>query len=138
MTLKDFIGKGDRFAANSGVKVVSAGQGSARAELLVTPEHLNAGGVCQGGAIFTLADTALACAANSCLNLTLSLDATIRFHRAAREGELLIADAVTLCAHSKIPSFDVKVTNEGGELIASFTSTCYTKPVPLTGIESFE
>ena len=53
MTLKDFLTQNDRFAANSGCILKEVREGYARAELLVTPEHLNAGGVCQGGAYFT-------------------------------------------------------------------------------------
>ena len=60
MTLKEFITKGDRFAAKVGVEIVSVTEKSATTQLLVTKEHLNAGGVCPGGAIFTVADVALA------------------------------------------------------------------------------
>ena len=138
MTLKDFIGKGDRFAVNSGVEVITVSEDAARTQLVVTPEHLNAGGVCQGGAIFTLADTALALAANSHLMLTLSIDAAIYYHKAAMVGDTLTADAVAVCAHPKIPSFEVKVTNQRGELVASFKSTCYTKNARLNGVEGLE
>ena len=138
MTLKDFIGKGDRFAVNSGVEVITVSEDAARTQLVVTPEHLNAGGVCQGGAIFTLADTALALVANSQLMLTLSIDAAIYYHKAAMVGDTLTADAVSVCAHPKIPSFEVKVTNQRGELVASFKSTCYTKNARLNGVEGLE
>jgi hypothetical protein len=43
----------------------------------VTEKHLNAGGVCQGGALFTLADLAFAAVANSRGRLTLSLNAIL-------------------------------------------------------------
>lgn len=138
MTLKDFIGKGDRFAANSGVEALSVSAGKASTRLVVTPEHLNAGGVCQGGAIFTLADTALALVANSNLMLTLSIDAAIYYHRGAVVGDVLTAEAVVVCAHPKVPSFEVKVCNQRGELVASFKSTCYTKNVQLQGVETLE
>lgn len=138
MTLKEFIATGDRFAAKSGVEVLSVTQGTACARLVVCADHLNAGGVCQGGAIFTLADTALALVANSGLMLTLSVDAAIYYHKAAFEGDILTADAVVVCAHPKLPSFEVKVTNQHGELVASFKSTCYTKKAALNGVESLE
>jgi acyl-CoA thioesterase len=138
VTLKDFIGKCDRFAAKVGVELVSVSEDAARTQLVVTAEHLNAGGVCQGGAIFTLADTALALTANSGLLLTLSVDAAIYYHKAAVLGDVLTADAVVVCAHPKIPSFEVKVVNQRGELVASFKSTCYTKNVQLKGVEGLE
>ena len=58
MSLKDFLNRNDRFAANAGAKLVEVREGYARAEMTVTSEHLNAGRVCQGGALFTLADLA--------------------------------------------------------------------------------
>ena len=60
MTLKDFLNEGDRFAAGSGARLTAITPGAATAVLKVAPEHLNAGGVCQGGAIFTLADLVFA------------------------------------------------------------------------------
>ncbi|MBQ8271004.1 MAG: hotdog fold thioesterase [Bacteroidaceae bacterium] len=137
MTLKEFI-EGDNFARRSGVRLLSVAKNSGKAELVVTAEHLNAGGLCQGGAIFTLADTALALAANSGLMLTLSVDAAIYYHRAAMPGDVLTAEAVALCAHPKLPSFEVKVTNQRGELVASFKSTCYTKKAALNGVTELE
>ncbi len=138
MTLKDFIGKRDRFAVNAGIEVLSVSEGTARARLVVTPEHLNAGGVCQGGAIFTLADTALALAANSGLKLTFTVDAVIYYHKAAVVGDALTAEAVAVYSHPKIPSFEVKVCNQRRELVASLKSTCYTKNVQLDGVDALE
>lgn len=138
MTLKDFIEKGDRFAAHTGVEIEKVAEDYARATLTVAEHHLNAGGVCQGGAIFTLADTALACASNSHLMLTFSIESSIYYHKSALKGEVLTAEAVALCPHRKIPSFEVKVTNRSGELIASFRAISYTKQVPLENVEGLE
>ena len=76
MTLKDFF-KGDRFAALAGVELLEVGEGRARARMLVTHDHLNGGGWCQGGALFTLADLAFAAAVNSHLQLTVSTSSNI-------------------------------------------------------------
>ena len=64
MTAQEFF-KNDRFATNAGVKLIEIKEGYSKARLVITAEHLNAGGRTQGGAIFTLADLALAAAANS-------------------------------------------------------------------------
>ena len=61
---KEFF-KADCFAMNAGVELIEVKPGYAKARMLVTPDHLNAGGVCQGGALFTLADLAFAAAANT-------------------------------------------------------------------------
>ena len=58
-TLKDMLSH-DRFAAEAGVELLEVREGYAKARMLVTDKHLNGGGVCQGGALFTLADLAFA------------------------------------------------------------------------------
>lgn len=62
--IKDFL-KNDRFALNAGIELLEVKEGKAKARMVVTKEHLNAGGVCQGGALFTLADFTCAAVANS-------------------------------------------------------------------------
>ena len=84
-TLKEMLSQ-DRFAACAGVELLEISPGYAKARMEVTDNHLNAGGVCQGGALFTLADLAFAAVANSREKLTLSLNAQITFLRPARKG----------------------------------------------------
>ena len=64
MTPQEFF-KNDRFADNVGIELTEVKKGYSRAQLKITDEHLNAGGRTQGGVLFTLADLALAAAANS-------------------------------------------------------------------------
>ena len=103
MTLKDFLTQGDRFAADNGCLLKEVREGYARAEMLVTEHHLNAGGVCQGGAYFTLADIALAAVMNSRGALTFGLENNIVFLKSARVGDTLIAEATEVYNHHKIP-----------------------------------
>ena len=72
MTPQEFF-KNDLFAENSGVVLLEVREGYSKAKLEIKPEHLNAGARTQGGAIFTLADLALAAAANSHGTLAFSL-----------------------------------------------------------------
>ena len=112
---KEFF-KADRFAANAGVELLEVKPGFAKARMLITSEHLNAGGVCQGGALFTLADLAFAAAANSHDQLTLSINANITFLRSAKEG-YVYAEATEVFNHHRIPFIEVRITDEMGELI---------------------
>lgn len=126
---KEFF-KADRFAANAGVELLEVKPGSARARMLVTPEHLNAGGVCQGGALFTLADLAFAAVANSRHQLTLSVTANMTFLQSAKQG-YVYADAVEIFNHHRIPFIEVRLTDEAGALIAVMTSSGYRKNVEI-------
>ena len=58
MDIKEILNKTDRFAANAGCRLTEVNTQHAVAEMTVTNAHLNGGNVCQGGALFTLADLA--------------------------------------------------------------------------------
>ena len=132
MTLKDYLNSGDRFAAGCGARLIEIAPGSATALLEVTSAHLNAGGVCQGGAIFTLADLVFAALVNQGENLTFAINSTIYYHVSAREGDTLRAEGRLACAHHRIPSVEVEVTNQDGIRIATFTGQAYTGRTPLS------
>ena len=89
MTPQEFF-KNDLFAENAGVVLLEVREGYSKAKLEIKPEHLNAGARTQGGAIFTLADLALAAAANSHGTLAFSLSSNITFLRASGPGDTLL------------------------------------------------
>lgn len=127
MNIKEFLSANDRFAANSGCRLVEVREGYARAELVVTREHLNAGGVCQGGAFFTLADIALAAVMNSRGLLTFGIENNIVFLHSAKEGDTLTAEATEVFNHHKIPYVEARVSNQHGELCCVVTGLAYRK-----------
>ena len=129
MTINDFF-KNDIFAVEAGVELLETGNGTARARMEILPKHLNGGGVCQGGAIFTLADLAFAAATNSHAQLTFSIQANIQFFKSESQG-YLFADAKEIFCQGKLASAEVSVTNEAGELIAMFNGMGYHKGSPL-------
>ena len=132
MTLKEFLNTGDRFAAASGARLTAITPGAATAVLHVTSEHLNAGGVCQGGAIFTLADLVFAALVNQRENITFAINSTIYYHVSAKEGDTLRADGRFSSDHHRIPSVEVEVTNQDGVRIATFTGQAYTGRNPIS------
>lgn len=125
MTLKEFF-KGDRFAAEAGCELLEVRPGYAKARMLITPNHLNGGNVCQGGAIFTLADLAFAAAVNSHLVLTFSTSSNITFLRSVAQG-YLYAEATETADHPRLPFAEVRVSDEQGRLVAILTSSGYRK-----------
>ncbi|MEG2514538.1 MAG: hotdog fold thioesterase [Bacteroidaceae bacterium] len=130
MTIKEFF-KDDRFAMNAGVELMEVRSGYARAQMTVNEQHLNAGGTTQGGAIFTLADLALAAAANAHGNLALSLTSSISFFRPSTPGDILIAEARERFVHKRTGHYQVDITNQNNELIACFEATVYRKDTAL-------
>ena len=127
MTINEFL-QGDKFALLAGVELLETGNGYAKARMEIKPEHLN--GVCQGGAIFTLADLAFAAATNSHARLTLSITSSINFFKAESKG-FLYAEAREAFSHKRLANCEVRITNETGDLIATFNGTGYRKDTEL-------
>lgn len=131
MSIQELLNKTDRFAANAGCRITEVDEQHAVAEMRVTEAHLNGGNVCQGGALFTLADLAIAALMNYSGQLTLGISNNIMFTSSAKEGDLLRAEAVSVSNHHKIPSVEVRVTNQDGRLICHVTGMGYRKQVAI-------
>ena len=132
MSIKDLLNKTDRFAANAGCRITEVDEHHAIAEMTVTTEHLNGGNVCQGGALFTLADLAMAALLNLNGQLTFGINNNIMFVASAKEGDVLRAEAVYVTNHHKIPSIEARVTDQTGKLICYITGMGYRKGSPIT------
>ncbi len=129
--IQEILNRCDRFAAGAGCRVTEVDEHHAVAEMIVTKEHLNAGGVCQGGALFTLADLAMAALMNHQGNLTFGISSNVMFLSSAVEGDRLRAEAIPVADHHKLPSVEVRVTNQEGKLICHLTGMGYRKEVPI-------
>jgi len=129
MTINEFF-KGDQFAQLAGVELLEVGKGYAKARMEITPSHLNAGGVCQGGAIFTLADFAFAVATNSHARMTLSIVSSINIFKSENSGYLYAA-AKEVFDHKRLSNCKVHITNDKGELVATFNGSGYRKDIDL-------
>lgn len=124
-TIKKFF-KGDRLAEYLGIELVEVSMGKAVARMEVKEEHLNGINTVHGGAIFTLADFAFAVAANSHGRVTVAINVSISFMKAATSGTLTaIANEISL--NPKIATYTVNICNEDDELIAIFQGLAYRK-----------
>lgn len=126
MTPQEFFKK-DHFAGRVGVELIEIKEGYSKARLVITGEHLNAGHRTQGGALFTLADLALAAAANSHGALALSLSSTITFLRGSGPGDTLYAEARERYIGRTTGYYQIDITNQKGELVATFESSVFRK-----------
>ena len=118
----------DTFAMEQcGITIDSADEQGAVCSMPITPKHLNAGGVAQGGAIFTLCDLCFAAAANAGGVHTVSQSADIHYLRPGT-GERLIATASCVSAGRTTCLYRVDVTNDAGKLIASASISGFRTP----------
>lgn len=115
----------DYCAQMLGIKVQKVALGRAELTMRVRPEFANGHGMCQGGLISTLADTAFAHACNSYNRKTVAQRFAIDFVRPANVGENLLAVAEEQSRGKLTGIYQVKVTNPSGKLVAIFNGTSF-------------
>jgi acyl-CoA thioesterase len=120
----------DQFARQNGIRLVDACLGFARAELTVEPRHLNAVGILQGGAVFTLADFAFAVACNSHGVLAVACQTDLTFFKPVRSGSLT-ATAEEIARTRRLSTCLIRVTDEQQDLVALFKGVAFIKDTPL-------
>lgn len=104
-----------------GIELHSAADGRARLTMSVTADMVNGHGMCHGGYLFLLADTAFACACNSPGPVTVAAGADVVFVAAARENDQLEAVATERTRHGRSGVYDVTVRRRAdGQVIAEF------------------
>ena len=97
---------------------VSAGRASMR--LRVQPHMANGHGLCHGGYIFLLADSAFAYACNTYDHRTVAQQASIAFVASGKVGDVLTARAREVSKSGRSGIYDITVTREDGAVIAEF------------------
>ena len=125
---------GDQFAKLCGIELVSVSPGSATARMVVQPSHLNALGIVQGGAIFTLADLTFAAASNAHGKAAVAINVSITYLKAVSAGTLH-AEARELGINPKLGTYTVDVTDDNKALIAVFQGLVYRKSQDLAKAE---
>ena len=108
----------DRVAHAMGMSIDAVAVGSATVSMTVGDDMVNGLGVCHGGILFTLADTAMAHASNAGDERTLSTTASIEWIRPARVGERLRAVSAVVAHRGRNTIHDIVVTNEAGDTVA--------------------
>ncbi len=121
----------DACAAHLGISVVDISPGHSVVEMVVTGQHANGHGVCQGGIIATLADTAFAHAANSYNRVTVAQGFSVDFVRPADIGETLSAVAKEQHRGTRTGVYQVSVYDSAGKLVALFSGKSFQHDQPL-------
>ena len=111
---------GDRASKWVGMRLDAVGPGFARMSLEVRDDHLNGHGICHGGVIFTLADSAFAFACNSHNRVAVAQHNAISYLSPGRGGETLTAEAREVSLTGRSGLTDVTVTGGDGRVVAMF------------------
>lgn len=116
-----------------GIVVDIPAPGQATATMTVRDDMLNGFGVCHGGIVFALADSAFAFACNAYDDETLSVSAHIQWLQAVRAGDRLTATAAEDERRGRHGFYTVRVGNQDGVLVAIFRGHAVSRGRPLTG-----
>ena len=111
----------DAASRKLGMVLHEAVDGRARLTMRVSSEMVNGHGMCHGGYLFMLADSAFACACNSPGPVTVAAAADIVFVASAREGDELEALATERTRFGRSGVYDITVARPAdGQVIAEF------------------
>jgi acyl-CoA thioesterase len=110
----------DRASRALGMEVVDIAPGRATLAMTVRETMTNGHGMCHGGYIFTLADSAFAFACNGYNQRTLAQHCSVTFLRPAQLGDRLIAECFERTRAGRSGIYDVSVKRADSTLIAEF------------------
>ena len=130
--IKNFF-KRDRFAESIGIELLTVSLGYAKAKIDIKPEHLNGFRAVQGGVLFNLADLAMAAASNANGQLAVSINASINYIKSAY-GTTIYAEAREVSSNPKLASYEVTISNDKNEVIATLQGLMYRKKESLQDI----
>jgi acyl-CoA thioesterase len=103
-----------------GMELVSCEPGRAVMRMEVKALHLNGHQICHGGFIFTLADSTFAFACNSYNKAAVAAGCSIEFLKPGQLGDVLTCEGLEQTLSGRHGIFDMKVSNQRGEVIALF------------------
>ncbi|MBM3391838.1 MAG: hydroxyphenylacetyl-CoA thioesterase PaaI [Betaproteobacteria bacterium] len=110
----------DRTSQYLGIALEEIRPGYARMRLRVGEEMVNGHGMCHGGFIFTLADSAFAYSCNSHNHNAVASGCTIEFLAPAHVGDVLTAVAEERALAGRSGIYDIDIANQDGKRIAVF------------------
>ncbi len=117
--------RADHASQGLNMEIEHIAPGAARLSMAVEPRMVNGHGICHGGFIFTLADSAFAFACNTDGAVAVASECSISFIRPARLGERLVATAEQRHRAGRSGIYDVRVT-AGPDIVAEFRGHCRT------------
>ncbi|MGB1219822.1 MAG: PaaI family thioesterase, partial [Flavobacteriales bacterium] len=108
----DQMMKNDAFSQWLGIEIIQILPGKAELSLIVKPEMLNGFGILHGGISYSLADSALAFAANSKGMQAVSTETSISHLKPAKVGDTLLATAREIHCSKSTGIYQIEIKNQ--------------------------
>ena len=134
--IRDFFNN-DKFLVMTGVTIDEVGDDSAICSFEIKDMHLNAANVVQGGATYTLADSAFAVACNvghfirEEKKVSVSQSANITYFKPPK-GKRLLAEAKKISAGKRVSVYSIEVRDDLGTEVALMIGNAYTVDLTAT------
>tara|TARA_B100000674_G_C37922384_1_gene953912 strand:- start:1294 stop:1710 length:417 start_codon:yes stop_codon:yes gene_type:complete len=116
---------GDAFSQWLGIKVIEISEGKCTLEMTVRDEMTNGFNIAHGGIAYSLADSALAFAANSSGIQSMSIETSISHTKKVKSGDVLKAITKEVNKSKKTAIYYITITNQENMEIAHFKGTVY-------------
>ncbi len=115
----------DAFSQWLGIQLIKIEPGYCELKMVTRAEMLNGFGILHGGIAYSLADSALAFAANGFGCHALSIETSISHHSKVGVNQELFAFAEPIILGGKISHFQVLIKDLDNEIVASFKGVVY-------------
>jgi acyl-CoA thioesterase len=115
----------DPFSKWLGIERVEDGAGKSTLRMTVRQEMLNGFSVAHGGITYSLADSALAFAANGHGIQSMSIETGISHTKKVMEGDVLTTSTKEISLTTRIGIYQIDITNQNNEIVALFKGTVY-------------
>jgi acyl-CoA thioesterase len=115
----------DAFSRWLGIETLVIAPGRSTVRMTVRDEMVNGFGVSHGGIAYSLADSALAFAANTNGHVTVAIENSISYPQPVNVGDVLTAAAEEESFTNRLGYYRVTVRNQNDLLVAIFRGTVY-------------
>ena len=125
LELAQYMLNQDFFSQWMGIKLIEVREKYCLIEMPIKQEMNNGLKTVHGGVTFAFADSALAFSSNNTNEASVALNCTINFTKAVKLGDTLFAESILISDTRKTGIYDISITNQNKELVASFRGTVY-------------
>ena len=115
----------DAFSQWLGIEILEITKGYCKLKMIVRKEMTNGFDIAHGGISYSLADSALAFAANSDGIQSLSVETSIAHTKKVMSGDTLIAETQEISKNDKSAVYNINITNQDNIEVAHFKGKVY-------------
>lgn len=115
----------DAFSQLLGMEIIALDLGYCQLSCSVTSQTTNGFGIAHGGLSYSLADSALAFAANSRGHQCMSIDTQIAHLAKVKLGDTLTATCTEIHRGKRTGLYEVRIENQDHKLVAFFKGTVF-------------